>query len=410
MSTVTEASVRYAGWRVAGASSAATFFSSFLVYTFAVFLKPLTTEFGWSREQVASAFGVMGIAVAVTSPVAGYLLDRAGVRRIVLPCMVGLGVGFVSLALVDGQPWQLYAVYTFFGLVGAGLSPTGYARAVSGWFDERRGVAIAIVISGSAVAAIVQPPLTQALIDRIGWRGAYVAIGVSILAIAWPILAAFVRDRPQTASSRPAPPIGDALAAGLRSRVFWTLVIVFFASAVATNAVVVHLSALLTDRGVTAGRAALVVSAMGAASLAGRLVTGWLVDRLFAPHVAFAMLALTALGTFLLATADSFASGAVAAGLIGFGMGGEFDVTPYLVSRYFGLGAFGALYGIAFAAASAAGAVGPVLLGRAFDATGSYGSLLPRLALFVGSMALFMLTLPRYDLRTRAQSVGARVL
>jgi MFS family permease len=402
---VNERDIRYEGWRVAAASGAATFFSSFLVYTFAVFLRPLTTEFGWSRELVASAFGIMGMTVAIASPVFGYLLDRAGVRRIVLPCMAALGVGFASLALLAG-PWQLYAIYMFFGFVGAGLAPTGYARAMTGWFDERRGIALAIVISGSAIAAIVQPPVTQALIDGIGWRATYVAIGGSILAIACPILALFVRERPDTMSWRPRASTGASLSQGLRSRVFWTLVVVFFASAVATNGVLVHLAALLTDRGVTARGAALVVSTMGVASLTGRLVTGWLVDRFFAARVSFAMLLLTALGTLLMATADSFASGALAAALIGFGMGGEFDVTPYLVSRYFGLRAFGTLYGIAFAAAAAAGAVGPVLLGRAFDETGTYGSLLPAIAVFVASIAMLMLTLPRYDLRTPAQSVA----
>jgi MFS family permease len=409
VSIVDEQDVRYEGWRVAAASGAATFFSSFLVYTFAVFLTPLTTEFAWSRELVASAFGLMGITVAAMSPVFGYLLDRVGILRVALPCMAALGLAFVSLSLLAGQQWQLYATYTFFGIVGAGLSPTGYARAVSAWFEKRRGIAIAIVISGSAVAAIVQPPVVQAVIDRIGWRSAYAAIGVSILAIACPTLALFVRERPAAASFRSPGSAGASLADGLRSSVFWTLVIVFFASAVATNGVVVHLAALLTDRGVQAGRAALVISTMGAASLAGRLATGWLVDRFFATRVSFVMLSLTALGTFLLAGADSFAAGALAAGLIGFGMGGEYDVTPYLLSRYFGLRAFGTLYGIAFAAAAAAGAVGPVLLGRAFDATGSYESLLPKLALFVVSVALLMLTLPRYDVRMHAQSVAVGI-
>jgi MFS family permease len=189
--------------------------------------------------------------------------------------------------------------------------------------------------------------------------------------------------------------------------VFWTLVVVLFATALATNAVVVHLAALLGDRGLDASRAALVLSALGMASLAGRLVTGWLVDRFFAARVSFVMLTLTALGTSVLATADSFAWGALAATLIGFGMGGEFDVTPYLVSRYFGLRAFGTLYGIAFAAAAASGAVGPVMLGRAFDATGTYASFLPNLALVVFIAALLMLTLPPYNLRTGAQPVGA---
>jgi MFS family permease len=403
---VREGTLRYPGWRVAAASGAALFFSSFLVYPFAVFLKPLTAEFAWSRELVSSAFGIMGITVAVLSPAYGCLLDRVGVRPVALPCMAALGVAFFTLPLVSGEPWQLLAIYVFFGVAGAGLSPTGYARAVSGWFDQHRALAIGVVVSGSSLAAVVQPPITQELIDAFGWRGAYVATGLSILLIACPTLAAFVRERPGAAPSRTGPAPGASLGEGLRSRVFWTLVVVFFANAVATTAVIVHLAALLTDRGLPDARAALVVSTLGVASLAGRVVTGWLADRFFAAWVSFGLLLTTALGTFLLAAADSFASGAVAAALIGFGMGGEFDVTPYMVSRYFGLRAFGALYGTAFAAAGAAAAVGPVLVGRAFDATGSYETVLPRIAVFVVVVALLLLTLPRYDLRTHAQSVG----
>jgi MFS family permease len=407
---VDEDDLRYEGWRVAAASGVATFFSSCLVYTFALFLTPLTTEFSWSREVVSAAFGVMGITVAAASPLIGYVLDRAGVRRVVLPCMAVLGVTFASLAWLTVSPWQLYATYMILGLAGAGLAPMGYARAVSGWFEAKRGMAIAIVISGSAVAAIVQPPATQALIDLLGWRGAYITIGAGILVIACPILAAFVHDRPalRVGGGRTAA-AGALLGEALRSRVFATLVVVFFISAIVQNGVAVHLAALLTDRGITAGRAALVISTMGGASLAGRLITGWLVDRFFAARVSFILLSLVALGTFLLATADTFAAGVVAVALIGFGMGGEFDVTPYLVSRYFGLRSFGTLYGIAFAAAAAAGAVGPVLLGRTFDSTGSYESLLPALALLVLTGAVLMLTLPPYDLRTHAQSVRARV-
>jgi hypothetical protein len=120
---------------------------------------------------------------------------------------------------------------------------------------------------------------------------------------------------------------------------------------------------------------------MGAASLAGRLGTGWLLDRFFAAHVAFGLLGMAAGGTLLLAAADSIVSGMLAAALIGFGMGGEADVTPYLLSRYFGLRAFSSLYGLTWTAYAIAGAIGPILMGRAFDVAGSYGTLLPVLGI-----------------------------
>jgi len=135
---------------------------------------------------------------------------------------------------------------------------------------------------------------------------------------------------------------------------------------------------------------------MGAAILLGRLSTGWLLDRFFAPRVGACLFALSALGTFLLAGAHTLPAGIEGAALIGFGMGGEGDVTPYLLSRYFGLKSFSTLYGFSWTAYAIAGAVGPVIMGRAFDATGSYGALLVQLAAVTLVAGGLLLLLPRY--------------
>ena len=127
------------------------------------------------------------------------------------------------------------------------------------------------------------------------------------------------------------------------------------------------------------------------------MVVGWLLDRFFGSYVALAINGITALGIFMLARADGFVAGALAAGLIGIGAGGEAAITPYLLTRYFGLRAFSTLYGFTWTFYAAAGAIGPVILGRAFDVTGSYASLLTLLALALGIMALSNLLLPRYS-------------
>ena len=202
---------------------------------------------------------------------------------------------------------------------------------------------------------------------------------------------------------------GASVREALRSRVFWILVVVLFCASIAQNGAIAHLSALLTDRGVAAGGAALALSAMGGASLAGRLLTGWLLDRFFAARVSFMLLATAALGTFLLSGADSLAMGVVAAALIGFGMGGEADVTPYLLSRYFGLRSFSVLYGLTWTFYAFAGAIGPVLMGKAFDVTGSYDALLVRLALGTLAVGALMLRLPGYDTGRAAAVPQARV-
>jgi MFS family permease len=189
--------------------------------------------------------------------------------------------------------------------------------------------------------------------------------------------------------------------------VFWILVVVLFVSSIAQNGAITHLSALLTDRGVTASGGAVALSAMGGASLLGRLVTGWLLDRFAVGRVSFVLLTIAALGAFVLSGANSLALGVLAAVLIGFGMGGEADVTPYLLSRYFGLRSFTTLYGLTWTAYAIAGAIGPMIMGKAFDATGSYEGLLVALAISTFAVGALMLLMPAYEPRSLPQPVPA---
>jgi cyanate permease len=208
-------------------------------------------------------------------------------------------------------------------------------------------------------------------------------------------VAIFVRERPSEYSGPSGRAPGASVGEGLRSRVLWILVVVLFIASIAQNGAIAHLSALLTDRGIAAAGAAMAMSAMGGASLLGRLMTGWLLDRFAAGRVAFGLLLLAAGGTLLLAGAQSLAAGIVAAALIGFGMGGEADVTPYVISRHFGLRSFSMLYAFTWTAYAIAGAIGPILMGKVFDATGSYEGLLVRLAAATTCAAALMLLIPQ---------------
>jgi MFS family permease len=396
-SATNEHSIRYPGWRIALASSACVLvsFASLLVYTFAIFLKPLSAEFGWSREAVSAAFGIAALAVAACSPPLGWLLDRYPARRIILPCLTIFGCAFASLSLLTPHLWQFYATFLILGIVGNGTAHLAYSRVLTTWFRERRGVAFSILLGGGAVGAIVLPPIAEALIHAVGWRASFAILGATVLVVGLPC-GSRVRARPHAAHFEAKPASGATVAEGLSSRIFWIIVPELFLISISQNGAITHLSALLTDRGISAGKAALAVSAMGAAILAGRLSTGWLLDRFFAPRVGACLFALSALGTFLLATAHTLPVGIQAAALIGFGMGGEGDVTPYLLSRYFGLKSFSTLYGFTWTAYAIAGAVGPVIMGRAFDATGSYSALLVQLAAVTLVAAALLLLLPRY--------------
>ena len=389
-----ERGYRDEGWRVVSASGLGAFCTSVFVFTFAVLLRPLSEEFGWSRETIASAFGCMTLSVALAAPVTGYLVDRTGPRWIVGPALLIAACAFGSLALLTAHPWQLYGTYVVIGVASSGTSPVVYSRVVSSWFDRRRGIALATVIASMGVGAIVHPAAAQALIRSNGWRSACAILALVVVAVGVPIVARFVREPESRVSALGLGSSTTAFADALRSRIYWTLLLVVFGSTIAMNGVVVHLSAMLTDRGIAASSAVVAMSAMGAASLAGRLLTGWLLDRFVATRVSFALLTTAAVGIFLLINAHTLSSGITAAVLIGFGTGGEVDVTPYLLSRYFGIRSLSTLYGITWMAFGLAGVAGPVLMGRAFDSTGSYDGVLLGFAGLTLATAALMLTLP----------------
>jgi len=403
---LSESDRHYYGWRVVLAACLGVMvgFGSLFVYTFGVFVKPLGAEFGWSREAISRGFGFAALSMAFCSPALGGWLDRYGPRRVILPCLTIYASGIASLALLRPHLWQFYATCILVGVVGNGAAHLAYSRSISTWFHQRLGMALAFVMTGAGLGATILPFVAQTIVSRAGWRIAYLSLGGLALAVGMPVTWRYVHERGHADhDSRPAPQSGMTWQQGIRSYQFWIIVAVLFVGSVAMNGTITQLAALLTDRGVTPGGAALCASMLGGSSLAGRVVIGWVLDRFFGARVAFVVFLITAAGIFLLARADSFLMGCIASGLVGVGAGGEADITPYLLTRYFGLRAFSTLYGFTWTFYAIAGAIGPVIMGRAFDSTGSYTSLLTILALTTALAGGLMLLLPRYS---RPASVG----
>jgi predicted MFS family arabinose efflux permease len=257
-------------------------------------------------------------------------------------------------------------------------------------------MALAVLMAGGGLGSIFLPPLAQTLIEKLGWRGAFAALGAMSLAVGLPVVGRFVREKPGLGGTRHSAVTDASFQQGLRSRAFWVIVAVLFFSSISQNGAMTHLAALLTDRGVSASGAALAVSVLGGASLMGRLGAGWLLDRFFAPRVSFWLLAMSALGVFVLGGARSLVVGSLGAAFIGFAMGGEANIIPYLLSRYFGLRSFSTLYGFTWTAYALAAALGPVLMGRAFDAAGSYTTFLTQLSVVTLAAGSLMLLMPAY--------------
>jgi MFS family permease len=397
---LSESELGYYGWRVVLAACLGVMagFGSLFVYTFSVFVKPLAAEFGWSREAISSGFAIAAVTLGLISPLLGRWIDRFGPRRIILVCMTVFGCAIASLSLLRSGVWQFYVTCFVLGIVGNGAAHLAYSRSISTWFQRRLGMALAFVMVGAGLGAMILPVVAQSIISRSGWRVAYASLGGLALLLGLPLSWRYIRERGVTGNKGgPVTRAGMTWQQGLRASAFWIITAILFVSSISMNGAVTHLSALLTDRGLTAGNAALCASMLGGSSLLGRIVVGWLLDRFFGPRVALVINLITALGIFLLARATNFPSGCFAAALIGVGAGGEAAITPYLLTRYFGLRAFSTLYGLTWTFYAAAGAIGPVILGRAFDATGTYTSLLTLLAIALGIAAVTNLLLPQYS-------------
>jgi MFS family permease len=405
LDTVREDRLGYEGWRVVGACGVGAFFSTVPLTTFALFLQPLADHFAWSREAVSSAFGTLTLLAAVSAPWLGGVLDRFGVQRVVVTCLAISGCCVASLALLTPALGHLRVVFAVIGLVTMGASPIAYSRAIFGWFRALRGRALGVMLAGASLSGIALPPVAQALISAWGWRTAWFVLGLSTLTIALPSALIFLRERPSTLDASRALVPEVPVSRALRSRLFWTLVVVVFGGTIATNGALVHLVALLSDRGVPADQAALSVSAMAGASLVGRVATGWLLDRFAAARVSVVLLLIAAAGTFALSAAESFAVGLIASICLGFGSGGETDIVPYLIARHFGLRSLSTLYGFNWTAWGLAGIAGPILLGRAFDVTGSYALALVQLGVITLVAAGLMLTFPVVSPRDATRAV-----
>lgn len=399
----TEDSLRYAGWLVTLAAFVGVMvsFAAMVPFTFSLFLTPLQLAFGWKREAISQGFAITALTVAACSPMIGSLLDRFPPRRIILPCIVVFACAMASLSLLKGHISQFYASYVVLGIAGNATAQLAYSRAVLTWFDRRRGLALAVVLTGSGTGSILLPLLTQHVLSAHGWRSAYLVLGAVAL-LGLPLTSLLVRNRPGVELEAAAVgETGGGVGKLLRTGIFWLIAIPVMLSALGINGAIGHLAALLTGRSISASSAALALSMLGLSGIVGRLITGHLLDRIFAPYVSLAVLLVAGLGILTTAYATTAAMGILGAFLIGFGSGSEADVVPYLIAKYFGRARFSTLYGLSWTAYAIGGAIGPVLMGRAFDQAGTYLTskvLLLAVPLFLA--AFLQLLLPRYPERS----------
>jgi predicted MFS family arabinose efflux permease len=381
-----ESSIHYAGWAVVAAAFAGVMvsFAPIVPYTFSLFLNPLHASFGWKREAIGGTFALAAITVALVSPGIGLLLDRLPPRRIILPSILIFALALASLSRLGPNIRQFYLTFFVLGLVANGTAQFAYTRTVLSWFHRRRGLALALLLTGSGVGSILIPPITQWAIVHHGWRSAYLLLGgIALLGI--PLTALLVRNRPDaTLPDVHSAVSGTTVAGALRTGPFWILASIIMLSAFSENGLVTNLAAILTDHGITAQKAALALSVRGGSGIIGRLCIGLLIDRFSPQRIQTFVLLLSAIGALILAFAGTSPVALIGAGVLGVGLGSEADVAPYLLAHYFGRRHFSVLYGLTWTAYAIGGATGPMAIGHWYDRAGFYQ---PRFIVYLACVA-----------------------
>jgi MFS family permease len=364
----------FSPWIVVAAAGLGLFFGAFpiVVFSFSVFFDSFVREFHAGRGAVSAAFTIHNVASGVSAIFIGRLADRLGPRKVILPGLALLALMLFAASAIGSELWQLYVWYLVVGVVGPATTTVPYALVVSRWFDRRRGMAIGLMMGGFGTGAVAMPLVAQRLIAALGWRLAFAAVGSTVIAVALPLVAALLKEQSERIAATAEQSLdGLSWREASRSAAFWQMIGAFVLLAAAVHACVVHLPGLLVDRGVSRESAVTASALVGMAVLIGRIGCGYLLDRFFAPVIALLTCVVVTAGIGLLSLGGT-TSAMIGAFGVGLGFGAEIDIMAFLFSRYFGLPTLGSTFGFAFGAFVLAGGVGPLLMGLAFDRTGSY--------------------------------------
>ena len=393
------------GWKVVLASTIGIGFgmSPLPFYTIGVFAIPLNAEFGWGQGDILIGLAVFTGVAFFMAPTIGLIADRIGPRRVVLFSILSFGLSMMAFALNNGSFALYLIIWGALAVFGVGTLPITWTYIVNEWFNERRGLALGVALTGTGLFGAFSKLYAAEMIELVGWRNAYIAVGALPIVIALPIAWAFFRplDDPKVAKAaaglrgavKTDPAVannGMTLWTALKDWRFWLLAYAFVPVSIAVGGPIPNLERMMLSKGFSGGQEVLLASFIGYSVIVGRILGGYLIDRIWAPAVAFVMLSLPAISCLMLqGPQDNFVYAATAVAILGFAAGVEYDLMAFLVSRYFGLKNYGAIYGFLYAFFAAGAGFGPVIYGKSFERTGSYDTML-----MIGAGVLIAGTLP----------------
>jgi MFS family permease len=369
------------GWFVVAAAFAVTFFGFGCAYTFSAFVEELQRDFGASRGSVSLVFSLAGFLYFGLGIVSGPLADRFGSRRFAVAGMLLTGLGLMAASMARSLP-EVYAAYGLGVGLGVGCAYVPAIGAVQRWFVRRRGFASGLAVSGIGLGTLVMPPLASLLIEHLGWRGAYLALGALAASVGGGLALLIEndpRDRglrpdgdPPQASAQPARREGTSVSAAVRSRRFISLYAACLICSFGVFVPFVHLVPYARDHGAAPSTAVLLLGVIGIGSTAGRFFLGGFADRIGRELSLLLMFAGMALALAVWAISTGIWSLAAFAFVYGVFYGGWVAVLPAVVMDHFGGRNVSGIIGILYTSVAFGTLIGPSAAGFAFDLSHSY--------------------------------------
>ncbi|MDT0575601.1 MFS transporter [Croceicoccus sp. F390] len=393
--------VVYGGWIVLAAS----FFCAMLViggtiYVYQLFVLPATAELGISRGSASNAFIALLLGIAIWSPVAGRLFDRMSARLLMPLGGIAYAAGMITVASTGSPVAMLLAVFVFLGLANALAGGLAANTLAARWFARRRGRALGIASIASSAGGFAMIPVLTALITRFGWRQALLVAGACIGATIVTLALLFIRDRPDvrlmTAAGEidvTSAPVGEAewtFSKLTRSRQFWLIALSVGLLLASDQAILTSQFPYFLDIGLETAQAAAIVTAMTGSAILGKLLVGFLAERLDVRWL-YGMVALfhAALLAVLLVQ-PGFLFMLVFVSIFGAAVGGIYPVWSVLVSQHFGAASFGIAFGAMALFTQVLAITFVAFANRLFDATGTYTD---AYLAFIGAVVLGMVVM-----------------